>query len=230
MTTFSRRAFLAGSSIGTLSFGAVALLRTPVAFADTKTADDVATKVQAFYDGLKTYQATFTQNYYIKIQDKRQKSTGKVAFQKPGLMAFAYDEPNGNHVTSDGKTVKVYEKENEQQYESSVDKSQYPAALSFLMGDGKLKKDFSLKLLDPTTMKFEGGFVLEGTPKEASPAYQKLLLYIDGDTNQVRRVLVLDVQGNRNRFDFDSPVVNQDVPKGTFDFEPPKGTKIVHPG
>jgi outer membrane lipoprotein carrier protein len=224
MRNLHRRTFLIGA---VCTVGIAALVRDSSALADTKSPDDVATKVQAFYDKLTTYQANFTQNFYIKVQDKRQKSTGKVAFQKPGLMSFAYDEPNGNRVISNGKSVKVYEKENEQQYESSVDKSQYPAALAFLMGEGRLKSDFKLRLLDSTTLKFEGGFVLECTPKEASPAYEKLLLYVDGDTSQVRRVLVLDVQGNRNRFDFDGPIVNEDIPRGTFDFEPPKGTKII---
>jgi outer membrane lipoprotein carrier protein len=97
------------------------------------------------------------------------------------------------------------------------------------MGKGQLTKDFSLRLLDPAQMKFEGGYVLEGTPKEATPAYQKMLLYVDGQTNQVRRVLILDAQGNRNRFDFSSPVVNQPVGKAEFDFTPPPGTRVVRP-
>jgi outer membrane lipoprotein carrier protein len=78
-------------------------------------------------------------------------------------------------------------------------------------------------------MKFEGGYVLEGTPKEATPAYQKVLLYVDGQTSQVRRVLILDAQGNRNRFDFSTPVVNQAVDKSEFDFTPPPGTRIIKP-
>ena len=226
MTTFSRRNFLTGLA------GAAALpvlVAPAVARADSATAEDVAAKVQAFYDATKTYQAKFTQNYYIRVQDKKQVSSGNVAFQKPGKMAFVYDEPNGNHVVSDGHTIKVYDKGNEQMYESPVEKSQYPAALAFLMGEGKLTKDFTLKLLDPATMKFEGGYVLEATPKEASPAYTKLLLYVDAATMQARRVLILDVQGNRNRFQFDDPVVNKELKKDTFDFEPPKGTKIVKP-
>ncbi len=114
-------------------------------------------------------------------------------------------------------------------YETPVKKSQYPAALSFLLGEGKLAKDFKLKLLDSSTMKFEGGWVLEGVPKEASPAYQKMLLYVDGETAQVRRVLILDAQGNKNRFDFTGPVLNKPVPKSEFEFTPPKGTKIIKP-
>jgi outer membrane lipoprotein carrier protein len=228
MTNMNRRTFLKAAASATVAAGAMGL-GAQRAFADVKTADEIAGKVQEFYDGTKTFQAGFAQSYYIKVQDKRKESKGKVAFEKPGKMSFTYDEPNGNRVVSDGKIIKVYEKDAEQMYESSVDKSQYPAALAFLMGEGKLTKDFTLKLLDSTTMKFEGGYVLEGTPKEATPAYQKLLMYVDGQTSQVRRVLILDAQGNRNRFDFIDPVINQDIPKGTFEFEPPKGTKIIRP-
>jgi len=193
------------------------------------TADEIAKRVQTFYDGTKTFKANFTQTYTIKVQNVKKVSTGKVTFEKPGKMSWAYDAPNGNRVVSDGTTIKVYEKENEQLFEMPVKNSQYPAALSFLMGQGKLTKDFSLRLLDAAQMKFEGGYVLEGTPKEATPAYQKLLLYVDAQTHQVRRALILDAQGNRNRFDFSAPIVNQAVPKSEFDFTPPPGTKVIKP-
>ena len=45
----------------------------------------------------------------------------------------------------------------------------------------------------------------------------------------MRRALILDAQGNRNRFDFDKPIVNQPAAKGEFDFTPPPGTKIIRP-
>ncbi|WP_437541581.1 outer membrane lipoprotein carrier protein LolA [Sorangium sp. So ce327] len=193
------------------------------------TAEELGRRVQQFYDSTKTFKASFTQTYTIKVQDVKKVSTGKVTFEKPGKMSWIYDAPNGNRVVSDGITIKVYEKDNEQMFETPVKGSQYPAALAFLMGKGQLTKDFSLRLLDPAQMKFEGGYVLEGTPKEATPAYQKMLLYVDGQTNQVRRVLILDAQGNRNRFDFSSPVVNQPVGKTEFDFTPPPGTRVVRP-
>jgi outer membrane lipoprotein carrier protein len=193
------------------------------------TAQDVAGKVQRFYDDTKTFKAAFAQVYFIKVQNKKKESKGRVVFEKPGKMSFTYDEPNGNRVVSDGTVIKVYEREAEQMYESPVAKSQYPAALAFLMGEGKLSTDFKLKLLDSATMKFEGGWVLECVPKEASPAYAKMLLYVDGSTAQVRRVLLVDAQGNRNRFDFSDPVVNEAVPSSEFEFKPPKGTKIIKP-
>ena len=193
------------------------------------TADEIAKGVQNFYDSTKTFKATFNQTYTIKVQNVKKVSSGKVTFEKPGKMNWSYDAPNGNRVVSDGTTIKVYEKENEQMFEMPVKNSQYPAALSFLMGQGQLQKDFTIRLLDPAQMKFEGGYVLEGTPKEATPAYQKMLLYVDAATKQVRRALVLDAQGNRNRFDFSNPVINQPVPKSEFEFTPPPGTKIIRP-
>jgi outer membrane lipoprotein carrier protein len=217
------------------------LLCSPGAFADAPaapakaaapkgpSADEIGKKVQQFYDSLKTFKATFTQTYTIKIQNVKKESKGKVTFEKPGKMNWVYDAPNGNRVVSDSTTIRVYEKDNEQMYETPVKTSQYPAALAFLMGKGQLIKDFDLRLLDAAQMKFEGGYVLEGTPKEATPAYQKVLLYVDGQTSQVRRVLILDAQGNRNRFDFSTPVVNQPADKGEFDFTPPAGTRIIKP-
>lgn len=192
-------------------------------------AEEIAKKVQTFYDSTKTFKADFKQEYTIKVQNVKKSSTGKVVFEKPGKMSWTYDAPNGNRVVSDGKTIKVYEKENEQMFETPVKNSQYPAALAFLMGTGNLTKDFSFRLLDATQMKFEGGQVLEGTPKEATPAYQKIILYVDTATSQVRRVLILDAQGNKNRFEFNSPVANQAVEKKEFEFTPPAGTKVVKP-
>lgn len=209
---------------------AIFLFSTDVSAAGSgPSANEIGNRVQQFYDSTKTFKATFTQTYTIKVQNVKKVSTGKVTFEKPGKMSWNYDAPNGNRVVSDGTTIRVYEKDNEQMYETAVKSSQYPAALSFLVGQGKLMKDFSLRLLDPAQMKFEGGYVLEGTPKEATPAYQKILLYVDAQTSQVRRVLILDAQGNKNRFDFSAPVVNQPVPKSEFEFTPPPGTRVIKP-
>jgi outer membrane lipoprotein carrier protein len=189
----------------------------------------IAARVQAFYNQTKTFQADFKQEYYIKLHDQRRTSAGRVAFEKPGKMSWKYDQPNGNRVVSDGRLLKIYESENQQMFEQPVDRSQYPAALAFLMGQGELLKSFTLRLLDPSAVKFEGGWVLEGTPTDPTPAYQKVLLYVDSATSQVRRVLILDAQGNHNRFDFNNPLVNLPVSPFEFSFSPPAGTQIVRP-
>ncbi|HEY6562109.1 MAG TPA: outer membrane lipoprotein carrier protein LolA [Polyangiaceae bacterium] len=191
------------------------------------TANDLVDRVQAFYDKTKTFKSGFEQRFWVRAYNRTKDSKGQVIFEKPGKMSWRYT--NGNRVVSDGKNIKIYEADNKQMYEQQMDKSQYPAALSFLIGGGILKKSFKLEKLDAARMKFEGGHVLLGIPKEPTPAYQKILLYVDGGTYQVRRVLMLDAQGNKNRFDFVRPEVNRKPPPGEFDFRPPPGTQVIKP-
>src|SRR5690606_9727056 len=191
-------------------------------------ADQLADQMQKFYDKTKTFQATFKQRYWVEAYRKTKDSNGLVTFAKPGQMSWRYKN-NGNRVVSDGKTIKVYEADNKQMYLQPVGKSQYPAALSFLIGGGNLRETFRLKMLDARSMGFEGGHVMMGIPKTPTPAYQKVFFYVDAGTYQVRRVLLLDAQRNRNRFDFVTPVVNKPVDKSEFQFTPPPGTRIIKP-
>jgi len=211
-----------------LAFGANAGAQPKAAAKSEPSANEVAENVQKFYDKTKSFKAAFKQRYQVKAYNKRKDSEGQVIFEKPGKMSWRYTN-NGNRVVSDGKLIKVYEAENKQMYEQPIEKSQYPAALSFLVGGGNLKKAFKLRKLDSKQLQFEGGYVLEGVPKEATPAYQKMLIYVDANTYQARRVLLLDAQGNRNRFDFLTPTVNDKIPNGEFEFKPPPGTQVIKP-
>jgi outer membrane lipoprotein carrier protein len=191
-------------------------------------ADVIAERVQAFYDGAKTFQAAFNQRYTIFAYNKKKESQGRVAFVKPGKMSWRYTN-NGNRVVSDGRLLKVYDADNKQSYEQEVGKSAYPAALSFLLGEGKLTGSFAIKELNAQTLDFKGGYVLLAIPREPTPAYQKMLLYVDGKTFQVRRVLLIDAQKNKNVFDFSEPVVNLPVPASEFQFAAPPGTQVIKP-
>jgi len=229
----SRRSFLLALGASSAALATLPALTAwadppPPAPASPLTAEQIAERIQLFYDKTKTFKAAFKQVYMAHAYGKTKEGVGTVILEKPGRMSWRYTN-NGNRIVSDGKLIKIYEKENKQMYEQQLDKSPYPAALAFLVGTGSLKQSFKLSKLDPKQANFEGGFVLVGEPKEATPAYQKMLLYVDPMTYQVRRVLLLDAQGNRNRFDFTGTEVNLKVPPGEFAFVPPKGTQVVRP-
>ena len=192
-------------------------------------AQTVLVKVQTFYDKTTSFTADFSQEFFVKSHNVKKQSKGKVTFAKPGKMHWEYSDPKDNRVVSDGSILKVYEAANKQMFEQNVDKSQYPAALSFLVGGGKLGDVFAFELYDGGAMNFPGGQVLVGTPKTPTPAYQKVLFYVDTPTSQVRRVLIVDGQGNRNRFDFENPKVNEAVREDRFKFTPPPGTQVIRP-
>jgi outer membrane lipoprotein carrier protein len=191
--------------------------------------EQTVAKVQAFYDSTTSFVSPFTQEFFVKSHNVRKESKGTVTFSKPGKMSWDYENPQGNRVVSDGTTLKVYEAANKQLFEQNIDKSQYPAALSFLTGTGKLGDSFSFVMYPGESMNFPGGLVLVGTPKKESPAYTKVLFYVDSSTFHVRRALIVDAQGNRNRFDFVEPKVNVQVNETTFKLNPPPGTQIIRP-
>lgn len=186
-------------------------------------------KVQAFYDKTTSFQSEFSQEFFVKSHNVRKESKGKVTFAKPGKMDWDYANPAGNRVVSDGTLLRVYEAQNKQMFEQAVNASQYPAALSFLTGQGSLTGAFNFEMFTGASMNFPGGDVLVGTPKQPTPAYTKVLFYVDSATSQVRRVLIVDGQGNRNRFDFENPKVNVQVAANQFTFTPPAGTQVIRP-
>lgn len=225
-------------ALGLAALGAVAAPSSPASAAeptplDAKVAEGVVNKVQAFYDQSRTFTAHFDQEFTVKAYNTKRASAGMVFFEKPGKMAWEYSNPAGNRVVSNGTTVRVYEADNKQMFEQQVSGAQsgaqYPAALSFLLGRGKLSDAFNFQAFTGAEMKFAGGTVLVGTPKTPTPAYTKVLFYVDTASSQIRRVLILDAQGNKNSFVFSEVQVNRPVVATKFVFDPPAGTTVVKP-
>ena len=198
-----------------------------VAAPATGSAAEISAKIQKVYDGITNYEADFTQQYSMKAFGQKKDSKGHVTFVKPGKMRWDYTDPKDNVVVSDGVTLWSYVASDKQARKMLVKDSQMPTALAFLTGKGELAKDFDLKLLDATKYKFEKGYVLEARPKAATNLYSFVLFYVDGATYQVRRVLIVDAQNNRNRFDFEKPKVNEKVDDARFKWSPPAGVTIT---
>jgi outer membrane lipoprotein carrier protein len=194
----------------------------------------VANAVQAFYDQTKDVSATFYQTYVNKLYQRIDRSQGKVVFKKPGMMRWDYQQPNGKIIVSDGKTLLVYEPgeggEAGQVVEAEIANSQLPQAMSFLMGTGRLSDNFTFRTLDPAREGFPTGDVLELRPKQPTPQYDRILFYVERTPalrGLVRRLLIIDASGNRNRFDFSAFKFNSALPQAQFTWHPPPGTRVL---
>ncbi|MFO0554225.1 MAG: outer membrane lipoprotein carrier protein LolA [Polyangiaceae bacterium] len=219
-----RRRFVASS----LAIASAALVASRRARADdAESAATAAARIQAAYDGVSTLRASFTQAYYLKAQDATKHLAGTVALVRPNKLSFRYTEPAGNRVVTSGKKLFAYDKETQQVFETSVEKSQYPAAFAFLNGAGNLERDFDLRVLASDATRAAGALVLDCSPKKASPAFETMVLYADASTARVSRVLFLDAQANTNRFDLKDVKLDEKIDPKEFDFTPPKGAKVV---
>ena len=219
-----------------MMFGSVPFVYASTSRGDALTADSVAGAVQAFYDQTSSVEADFHQTYFNRLYEKYDRSSGTVAFQKPGKMRWNYAKPNGKVLVSDGKRLLVFEpgegKEPGQVFERTLSESQLPQALSFLTGTGKLADDFTFRLLDASKQGFKGGHVLELRPRKDTPHYDRILFYVDADPNRlglVHRVLIVDPAGNRNRFDFRKLKFNRELSTKVFAYKPPLGTRRIKP-
>lgn len=194
------------------------------------TADAVAEAIDAIYVPKKTFFAKFKQEHMQKISGVVKRSTGTIYVEKPNKLSFRYDPPNKNRIVSDGNRIKIYVAEDQQMIEQPVGNSQYPGALAFLMGNG-IRPSFTFTFHDKAN--FPGGHVLVGKPRVATPHYESVLFYVDKnmlaarDANAVRRVLIIDAQANRNRFDFEGASQPAKIDSGEWVFTPPAGTNIV---
>lgn len=198
----------------------------PAPSAKPSTANELAVAIQKAYESITAYEADFTQEYNMKAFGQKKTSKGHVLFVKPGKMRWDYTDPVDNVVVSDNETLWSYVAADKAARKMKVKDSQMPTALAFLTGKGDLGKEFNLELMDTKALKFEGGYVLKATPKVATNLYDKVLFYIDGATYHVRRVLIVDAQDNRNRFDFEKPTVNGKWEESRFKWSPPAGVTV----
>lgn len=198
----------------------------------------VASLLQSFYDQTTSFEADFRQAQFLRAYSRTENARGRVVFKKPGMMRWDYAAPNGQVFVSNGQQLLMYQppaagERTGQLVERSIAQDQLPAAFGFLMGTGRIENDFNLRLLDPEHREFPNGYVLELTPKTASPHFERLVLYVQVTAQAGRRaatlqrLVILDAAGNRNRFDFARPRYNREVPASRFRYEPPRGTRRV---
>jgi outer membrane lipoprotein-sorting protein len=193
------------------------------------TANAVAADVDKIFGPARTFTAKFKQENTQKVSGVVKKSSGVLFVEKPNKISFRYDAPNKNRIVSDGTEIKVYIADDNVMYVQPVSGTQYPGALAFIMGHGLLPS-FEFTFQDPTP--WTGGPVLIGQPRTPTPHYTQVFFYVDKpmleskDPNVIRRVLVLDAQKNKNRFDFESASQPATIDPAEFVFSPPPGTDI----
>ena len=188
--------------------------------------DEIVTRLEARYDKTTTFKAGFSVRSLGTRYDPRKVAKGRVSFELPGKMSWRYAH-TGNRVVSDGTQVKIYDSENKQLYELELERTVYPAALSFLIDQGKLGKNFEFARADSKHLSRDGNHVLTADPLQPSRVFDRLLFYVDAQSYQMRALLIRDLQGNRTRFDFVASKPNAPVPPGEFAFSPPSGTQII---
>jgi outer membrane lipoprotein carrier protein len=222
---------LTGVTVYTPDMRTIALLAAlcGVASAQPKpeSAATVVARVQKYYDATKDLHAKFDQQI-TSTSRAPSKASGEVWLKKPGKMRWDYAKPEKKLMVSDGTTLWVYEPEDEQAYKQDLKNNALPAQVSFLLGEGKLDKEF-----DASLTKLDGlgadEIALKMVPKVGTAAYRYLVFVVDDKTGMVKRTVIYDQQGGTNTLSFADLAQNKGVDDGKFKFSPPAGTHILKP-
>jgi outer membrane lipoprotein carrier protein len=187
---------------------------------------DLVARVQNFYDATTSFESEFKQEIFVRAANARSSASGKVTFAKRGKMDWSYDEPKGNRVVSDGNVIRVYDAESAQMFEEPVTaESLFSLVFPLLSGSGNLADLFELTLAKGIAL--PDATVFRGLPKRPTAGCASVLFYIDNATDQLRRVVIIDVEENRNRFDFVNARINVPVTASQFVLVPPPGTRVI---
>jgi len=187
----------------------------------------VAEHVQQTYDKTRSFRASFKQVQLNATFGRTRKSSGTVTFAKPGMMRWDYETPVPKMFVSNGKVLWLYEPADKQAFKQALEASQLPAALSFLMGTGKLTEAF--KVTEAASLNYgrPGDYRLSLKPKEPQSQYKAIYFIVDPQTFEVRQTILVDAQGNINDVTFENPKRNLKVSKAMFGWRPPKGVRVV---
>jgi outer membrane lipoprotein carrier protein len=114
-----------------------------------------------------------------------------------------------------------YEPEEHQAYvDEAFDASAMSAAVTFLLGQGDLAKEFDLSL--------DGSGALVLRPKEPDPRVESIALTV-GAQGEVTATRVVDGAGNVNELRFEQMKRNPALPDAAFDVKLPKDVRRVGP-
>lgn len=178
-------------------------------------AAELARKVQAYYERTRDLEARFQQTYTYAGFGRRLVSSGTLKVKKPGMMRWDYEKPARKTVAVKGSRLVQWEPEENQAYvDDRFDASAMSAAVTFLLGEGDLAREFAIS-------GGEGG-TLVLRPREPDPRVESITLTV-GAEGEVTGTRVVDGSGNVNDIRFSDVRRNPGLSEAAFDVTLPKG-------
>jgi outer membrane lipoprotein carrier protein len=210
-----------------LLLATIVLWTQPGPLAAQPAADALARSVQAHYQQVKDFTASFEQAYVGGALKRRSVERGTVAIRKPGRMRWDYEAPERKLFVSDGTRMYFYVPADKQVRVSAMPAAgRVPTPILFLAGRGDLLRDFKVEEVPPPAGA-TGARALRLRPVRPEPEYDTLTLVVDGTSYAMRQMIVVDAQGGTSTFSFTNLRENVGVADSRFVFTMPKGVDVV---
>lgn len=190
---------------------------------------ELVERIQAHYDKIHDFEAAFVQRVVHRIVHKVIEESGTMAFKRPGRMRWQYRSPEIKLFVTDGEKSYFYVPEDRQVIVSHTPGGAMGLAegspLSVIMGGTRLVDAF--EVTDSESEPRAGGRVLRLIPRRPQEDFEEAEIEARPEDGQVRRVTLLDGQGNRTEFIFDEIRENRGLSDSLFRFTIPSGVDIL---
>lgn len=184
-------------------------------------AEAAARKVQAHYESVADLRARFSQTRDA-VGGSGPTREGTVVLAKPGRMRWSYETPEPSLLVTDGQVLWMYDPLLEEaQRLPDAGGVLSGAAVAFLMGEGDLLAEFSVKADDCDA----SPLTLQMLPR-TDAGYERLALEVDAGSGRVLASTVTDLFGNRTRVAFRDVRENTRPENELFRFTPPPGVEV----
>ena len=195
------------------------------AFGGDAALDGLLKRVETRYNQAKTLQVLFHEDYTPAGRAKRTES-GTLVLRKPGKMRWDYDQPKGKLFVSDGKYLWLYTPlENRAERMKLKESDDMRAPLAFLLG----KLDFQKEFRNVQGRSEGPDMRITAEPKTDSLPYSAVEFLVTPD----QRIKVVKVTGFDHsvlEFRLDEEKVDPPLDAKLFQFQVPKGAKLVEAG
>jgi len=194
-----------------------------LAAASLAQAADMASTIQARYEKLRSFSATFEQTLTHKESGSVEKRQGTLLFQKPLLIRWQTAKPHEETLVVTSKEIWDYLADEEVAYRYPLDLVRDSRSIiQVVTGQALLTKDFDVKEEGQ-----EDGLVkLHLYPKEPAPQMVEALLWVEPGTGYIHRTTIIDFYGNSNDLRFTQFKPDVSLKSSDFAFTAPKGVEV----
>ncbi len=189
----------------------------------------VVDRMQKRYEQASDFHAHFSQALTNPTFGRTTVSSGEVQVKKPGRMRWDYDKPEKKMYLANGRALWMYEPDERQVVKADLKTSQLPAALSFLMGSGKLVDEFEIIFAKDIPFGTATDYKLSLKAKQPQSTYKSIYFLVDPETYLVKQSVLIDTQGLINAITFSDVKVNSKLADSLFKWSPPAGVRVIDP-
>lgn len=186
----------------------------------------VISGLQKRYASVGTVKGSFRQTY--RAPGVTQEESGEFWLKKPALMRWEYRAPEEQLFVADGRESFLYiPKDRQVTVQPLTAADLHSTPLELLLGSGDINKSFTASWEMEFKPKVEGTLMIRLVPRKSGGEYAFLVLELDSQTFDLRRVAIRDTGGSTTEFFFSDVTTNVKLDNKLFQFKIPKGVEVI---